>query len=290
MPARVFTKIAILVCLFLISSGAYGQDTNNVPSVYQSLIARLCQDGFDPDFLFTLFSDGRADVIPDRMMISLGSKENPNWYTPFLQPDSIHLAKSFLIQNLKFLRKVERQFKVDKEVIVAILLVESKFGENAGRHRVIPTLASMAIIDREDNLVSNYLILKELDPELSFDCIENSAKRRAAWAYHELKCFLTIIRDEKIDPLDIKGSYAGAVGMAQFIPSSYLSFALSKKSFENWMSSKDEAILSIANYLKLSGWRKNLSGARKRKILWFYNHSDPYIDTVLQIADRIKQK
>ncbi len=283
-------KIAVLVCLFLISSVVHGNDLNNIPSVYQPLIDRLCQDGFALDLLLTLFSDDRAEVIPDRMAISLGSKEDPNWYAPFLKSDSVHLAKSFLSQNRKFLRKVEKQFKVDKEVIVAILLVESRFGENAGRHRVIPTLASMAIIDREDNLVSNYLILKEIDPELSFDCIEDRAKRRAAWAYHELKCFLRIIRDEKIDPLDIKGSYAGAVGMAQFIPSSYLAFALSQKSFENWISSKEEGILSIANYLKLNGWKKNLSTERKRKILWYYNHSEPYIDTVLQVADRIKQK
>jgi membrane-bound lytic murein transglycosylase B len=105
-----------------------------------------------------------------------------------------------------------------------------------------------------------------------------------------LKCFLTIIRDEKLDPLEVKGSYAGALGMPQFIPSSYLAFATSQKGFENWLSSKEEAILSIANYLNIHGWKKRTSMEKKKKVLWYYNHSEPYIETILQVANRIKQK
>ena len=107
-------------------------------------------------------------------------------------------------------------------MIVAILLVESRFGENIGKHRVVPTLASMAIMDAQDNLQNNFLVLREKDPELAFESVENRAKRRASWAYNELKCFLTILRDETIDPLEVKGSHAGALGMPQFIPSSDL--------------------------------------------------------------------
>ncbi len=77
------------------------------------------------------------------------------------------------------------------------------------------------------------VLLKEIDPELSFEWVENRAKHRANWAYQELKCFLTILRDERLDPLEIKGSYAGALGMPQFIPSSYLTFAFSPKGFEH---------------------------------------------------------
>ncbi len=100
--------------------------------------------GLMPDFLSKLFTDDRAEVIPDRMMISLGTREKEEWYTPFLSPESILLAQNFLHQNLKQVKQVEKQFNVDREVIVAILLVESRFGENTGKHRVLPTLASMA--------------------------------------------------------------------------------------------------------------------------------------------------
>jgi len=285
-----FMKILILILLLLFSPSVSADPVPDIPPVYQPLFERLSRDGFDCEFLSKLFTDDRAEVIPDRMVISLGSKETEELYTQFLSQESILLSKRFLLENDKFLKGVERHFKVEKEVIVAILLVESRFGENTGKHRVIPTLASMAVMDTPDNLQSNFLILKEIEPELTYEWVENRAKRRANWAYHELKCFLMITRDNRVDPLEVKGSYAGAVGMPQFIPSSYVAFAQSQKGFENWLSSKGEAILSIANYLNLHGWKKRISMERKRKALWYYNHSKPYIDTILKVAQKIRQK
>jgi membrane-bound lytic murein transglycosylase B len=118
--------------------------------------------------------------------------------------------------------------------------------------------------------------------------MESLAKRKANWAYRELKCFLNIIRYEKIDPLEVYGSYAGAMGMAQFIPSSYLSYALHQESFENWLLSKEAAIFSVGNYLKSHGWRKGLPTEKKKQILWYYNRSKPYGETILQLAQKIK--
>ncbi len=283
-------KILVLVVFFLVPSLVLGSELNPIPPAYQLLVDRLSRDGFDFEFLSKLFTDDRAGIIPERMTISLGSTEKGEWYTTFLTPESILQARNFLGQNLKFLKRVEKQSRVDKEVVVAILLVESRFGENTGRHRVIPTLASMAVMETPDNLQTNYLILREIDPEVSYEWVAGKARRRANWAYHELKCFLTIVRDEKFDPLEVRGSYAGAVGMCQFIPSSYLAFAKSQKGLESWLSSKEEAILSIANYLNIHGWKKRMSVNRKKKILWYYNHSEPYIDTVINVAQRLKGK
>ena len=162
---------------------------------------------------------------------------------------------------------MERQFNVDKEVIAAILLVESRFGENPGKHRVLPTLASMAMMDAPDNLQSNYRSLKEVDPELSYEWVEKKAKRRANWAYQELKCFLRIPRDETLDPLEVKGSYAGALGLPQFIPSSYLTFALRPKGFENWLLEPGRGDPEHCKLLKPQWMEKeDLSTAKKRKL------------------------
>ena len=283
-------RILILAVLFLFPSVMCGNSAAEISANYHPLIERLSKDGFDPELLGRLFKDKRADIIPERMVVSLVSRENKELYAPFLTPESILFAKHFLRQNLKQLKEVERRFHVDKEVIVAILLVESRFGENTGKHRVIPTLASMAIMDSPENLQNNHSLLKETDPELSYEWVEEKAKRRANWAYQELKCFLRIIRDETLDPLEVRGSYAGALGLPQFIPSSYLAFALRQKGFENWLLSQEEAILSIANYLKLNGWKKKIPTEKKRKVLWSYNRSEPYIETILQVADRIKPK
>jgi membrane-bound lytic murein transglycosylase B len=78
--------------------------------------------------------------------------------------------------------------------------------------------------------------------------------------------------------------------MPQFIPSSYVAFAISEKNLGSWLLSKEEAILSIGNYLKSHGWKKDFSIQKKRKILWYYNHSEPYVETILRLAQKIKQK
>ncbi len=251
---------------------------------------RLLQDGFDAEYLSGLLQDPRAGIIPSAMAISIKSRETPELYAQFLTPESILLAKKFLRKNLTLLRKMEKRFHVDKEVVVAILLVESRFGENIGKHRVIPTLASIALMDSPENLRINYLALREIDSEFSYEWMENYAKRRANWAYQELKCFLRIIPDEKIDPLEIWGSSAGALGMAQFIPSSFIAYSLNKKGLVGWLLNKEEAIMSIGNYLKSHGWKMDLPLEKKWKLIWYYNRSEPYMDTIIQVAQKIKQK
>jgi membrane-bound lytic murein transglycosylase B len=284
------TICLILIIPICLSTIVHGNDSCEIPTHYQPLIERLSKDGFDFEFLSKLLTDPRAELIPSIMTLSLDSKENTEYYTQFLRPGSILLSKKFLRQNLGILNQVEKRFHVEKEVTVAILLVESRFGENIGKSRVISTLASMALIDSPENLQKNYLTLRKIDPELSYEWMEDLAKKKARWAYNELKCFLKIICHEEIDPLEVYGSYAGALGMPQFLPSSYLTYAVSKKSFERWLLGKEEAIFSIGNYLKSHGWKKNLPIEKKKQILWCYNHSEPYIETILQVAQKIKNR
>ena len=276
--------------LALCASVVHGQSLTEIPSYYQPLFQRLTGEGFDPEFLSKLFSDPRAEWVPGVMTLSLDLSEVPERYARFLSPESILLAKKFLSENMKTVKKMESRFQVDKEVIVAILLVESRFGQNIGRYRVVPTLASRALMDSTENLRKNFSTLRDIDPELSYEWMEGVSRRKATWAYHELRCFLTIIRYEEVDPLEVYGSPAGALGMAQFIPSSYLTYALNQNSFETWLLSKEEAIFSIGNYLKSHGWKKNLPLEKKKRVLWSYNRSEPYVGTVLQVAQKLKQK
>jgi membrane-bound lytic murein transglycosylase B len=259
-------------------------------SPFQSLIRRLTQDGFEFQYLSDLLTDARAELNPSLVILSFEKKEMKELYAQFLSPDSVLISQKFLRENLRLLKKAEDRFGIEREVIVAILCVESRFGENIGKFRVILTLATIALTDSPDHLQKNYLVLREKDPELSYERIEDLAKRKADRAYHELKCFLNIVRDEKIDPLEVYGSYAGALGMAQFVPSSYLAYALNSKSLEHWLLSKEAAVLSIGNYLKHHGWKKNLAIEKKRKVLWCYNHSEPYVETILRLAQKIKRR
>jgi membrane-bound lytic murein transglycosylase B len=276
--------------MVLFCSETFGNNFQEIPSFYYSLINRLSEDGFDFEFLSKLFADSRAESIPAVMTIPLFTNETPEKYNQFLSPEAILLSRKFLRQNFQILSKMETRFQVEKEVAVSILLVESRFGENIGKYRVIPTLASLALMDSQENILSNYLSLWNIDPELSYEEMEGLAKRKANWAYHELKCFLRIIRHQKTDPLEVYGSSAGALGLAQFVPSSYLAYAQNRKGFENWLLSKEEAILSIGNYLRSHGWKKNLPVQKKKQILWYYNRSEPYVETILQLSQKIKEK
>jgi membrane-bound lytic murein transglycosylase B len=240
--------------------------------------------------LSRLLMDSRSEPIPSAMSIPVTTREIPEIYEQFLTPEAILLAKKFLQENSTILDEMEKKFSVDREVVTAILLVESRFGENIGKFRVLPTLASMAVMDSPENIEANYSVLRVADPEMTYDRVQGVAKKRASWAYQELKNFLLIVLRENFDPLEIRGSYAGAVGMAQFVPSSYLGYAESKNGFERWLTSKEDAVFSIGNYLKSHGWNKNLPLEKKKRVLWYYNHSKPYIETVLLVAQKIKNQ
>lgn len=272
-----------------VTSPGLANDLRDLPPHYQALVDRLIKDGLDKEFLFPLFLDSRAEPIPNRLTISLMTREIPEIYAKFLTFESILLAKSFLRQHRTILNEMERRFDVEKEVAVAILLVESRFGENIGKHRVIPTLASIAVLNSTENLLKNYSTIWEANPEISYDWIENIANRRANWAYKELKHFLEIVRSEAMDPLDIYGSIAGALGMPQFIPSSYKAYAMNRSSFKDWLYDAEGAIFSIGNYLRSHGWKMGLSIAQQKKLLWHYNRSEPYGETIVEVARRLKK-
>jgi membrane-bound lytic murein transglycosylase B len=282
------------LCLILfvwisLSPRGFANDLHNISPAYQPLLVRLIHDGLDQEFLVSLFLDARAEPIPNRLTIPLMTREIPEIYTKFLSFESIFLAKSFLREHRRILNEMERKFDVEKEIAVAILLVESRFGENIGKHRVIPTLASQAIMDSAENLAKNYSAIWEMNPEVPYSWIEYLAGRRANWAYKELKHFLEIIRPEEIDPLEVYGSVAGALGMPQFIPSSYIAYAVKKNSFKEWLLDSESAIFSIGNFLKSHGWKRGLSTGQQKKLLWHYNRSEPYGETILEIAKRLRK-
>lgn len=143
--------------------------------------------------------------------------------------DRIKKGEIFLSKYNNILLKAERQFMIPKEIVVAILGIESFYGERSGNIPVIESLAT-----------------------LSFDY-----PPRKKFFRHELEQFLLLMKEESLDPSKIMGSYAGAMSPAQFISSSYRNYAID---FAN-IGSKDlnnmhNAIGSIANYLHKHGWVK----------------------------------
>ncbi len=154
----------------------------------------------------------------------------PRYRAKFLTPVRIAAGIRYWDLHEEYLRRAEAEFGVPAEVILGILGVETVFGQNTGSFRVVDSLATIA-----------------------FD-----GPRRQEYFRDELKELLLLARDRNIDPLDIKGSYAGAMGLPQFLPSSYRRYAVD---FDNdgdidLIASPADAIGSVASYLKAYGWNQ----------------------------------
>ena len=149
----------------------------------------------------------------------------------FIEDKRIRNGKKFIKQNIDTLNRAEEEFGVPKEIIVSILGVETRYGKIMGGYRVIDSLTT-----------------------LGFDY-----PRRSVFFKDELIKFFLLARENNLDIYSIKGSYAGAMGYGQFISSSYRAYAVDFDGDDNvdLFNSVDDAIGSIANYLKVHGWKKN---------------------------------
>lgn len=149
----------------------------------------------------------------------------------FIETKRIQNGNKFWQNNKTALARAEREFGVPAQVIVSIIGVETRYGKVTGSYRVLDALATIA-----------------------FD-----HKRRGKFFQNELKEFLLLSKEEKIDYTKPKGSYAGAMGYGQFIPSSFRAYAIDYNGDgkrDIWRSTTD-AIGSVANYLAKHGWRES---------------------------------
>ncbi|MEW6325295.1 MAG: lytic murein transglycosylase [Nitrospirota bacterium] len=199
---------------------------------YLALLNELeTQHGFNADALAQLFS--RAKFLPDvPQKFAKPAEALPyDQYRPiFITPDNVEQGKAFLARHRELLTSIEQHFGVDGAVIAAILSVETKFGK------------------RTDG---GYLVFDALNT--TFAGVPN----REAFARKELIEFLLLCRDEGLDPLAVKGSYAGAMGTPQFIASSYRRFTVDYDGDgkRDLWGSYGDIFASVANYLKMNGWR-----------------------------------
>lgn len=148
----------------------------------------------------------------------------------FLTTDRIDGGLSFWRNNEKVLNQVSKQYGVPPEIIVAIIGVETRYGKNTGNYKVLDALATLTF----------------------------GYPKRAAFFRQELEALLLLDREETINFNDKLGSYAGAMGIPQFMPSSYRVHAIDQDGNgqrDLWQSTTD-VIGSVANYFKNYGWHK----------------------------------
>ena len=245
------------------------------PVAYVNLKYDLVRRGLDKNYVFKTFDDPRDQFLPDVVRkIAFLRKESKDIYAKFLTPAVAAQGRAYMSEHRAVLTRAEAQYGVAPAVIVGILTVESGLGSNTGKYPVFNVFASLAVMDSPE-------IIRELGLEAAG---RDRLKKKAAWGRKELQVFLEYCAARHLDPFSYCGSWAGAMGFCQFLPSSLKNCGVSASGKGTVdLFTHDDAIFSIACYLKKSGFnRQNRSSWRKAVLS--YNHSDAYADTVLTLA------
>ncbi|NLF25667.1 MAG: lytic murein transglycosylase [Deltaproteobacteria bacterium] len=257
------------------------------------LAEKLMQDGIQPHKVRSIFKDPRMPAY-EHVMFSIEPRESAVQYRLFTHPAQVTLGRRCLSEHTAAFAQAEKNYSVDRHVLAAILLIETHCGKSTGKSTILYRLARLATINAPENLAYNLRAhnLHRGDNSAQRarrDRIIKRARRLEEMFYPEIAALLEIAERNHVDPFQIKGSTAGAFGIPQFLPSSYIKFGVDadgdgKVSLFNFT----DAIASCANFLKSYGWQNEASLSEKRQVIWQYNHSDAYIDTTLKVAELLK--
>jgi len=279
------TGSIILVLFFFM---VFPRIVNAAEPDYSSLKKKLVNDGFDKTWVQKLYGQSGVAFETKGLSLFFAHREAALDYSQFLSGSSIKKAKQYLNKHGQYLDIIEEKYDVEKEIIVAVMLVETRLGKNTGSSSVLNTLSTMAVLSDSEVRDLMWKKIPGLRKENREQYIKWS-KKKSKWAYSELKAFLKYTNDSDINPVLVKGSYAGAFGIPQFMPSNIPKFAKdgNKDGRINLFIHAD-AMASIANYLKHYGWKPGLDRKGKYKVLLHYNYSKYYANTLIDIAGKLK--
>ena len=219
---------AVLLAVF--AAGAAAAESFGERPEVKSFIDELVErHGFDATKLERVFARAQRLDAPLQLIVPA---ERPSWQdyrAQFVNENRIARGAAFWKVNRRALARAERKYGVPAAVIVAILGVETNYGRNMGRYRVVDALATLA-----------------------FDYAP-----RASFFRGELEQYLLLARESRLDVFALQGSYAGAIGIPQFMPGSVRRYAVD---FDgdgkiDLRRSSADAIGSVANFLREHGWK-----------------------------------
>jgi membrane-bound lytic murein transglycosylase B len=200
-----------------------------LPGIPQFIDGMVTKHAFKRDELERVFSHSvRRQSIIDAISAPATLKPWQEYRATFVNEQRINSGLQFWELHADALLRAERQFAVPQEIIVALIGVETAYGRNPGKYYTLDALTTLA-----------------------FDY-----PRRADFFRGELEQYLLLAREQELDLFKVQGSYAGALGIPQFMPSSYRKYAVdfSGNGKIDLLHDTVDAIGSVANYLKQYGW------------------------------------
>ena len=223
-------KMVLLISALLFANLSQADSKPDLPDLPNFITEMQTKHGFNGKELAALFEQVE---VKDSILqaISRPAEKSKPWYeyrAIFITDSRIEGGIKFWQEHAEALARAEKEYGVPAEIIIAILGVETRYGGNVGGYRVIDALSTLAF---------------QYPP-------------RSPFFRSELENFLVLTRDEDISALAPIGSYAGAMGLGQFMPSSYREYAVDfdGDGHRDIWTNPIDAIGSIANYLKRHGW------------------------------------
>ena len=221
--------LIICTCLGLLSCVATIKNQETVEGFVNQMASK---HQFDETALWALFA--KAELKEDIIIKISKPSEGLPWYKYrkiFLKVPRIKEGVQFWDENSETLTAVEKETGVPAAIIVAIIGVETQYGKHTGNYRVIDALSTLAF----------------------------AYPPRSKFFRSELEKFLLLCREEHLDPLTPTGSYAGAMGIPQFMPSSYMEYSIdyNKDNYRDIWHNSADVIGSVANYFAKHGWKSD---------------------------------
>lgn len=262
---------------------------------YKNLINYLEESSLPRDRIQSLFLDPRVEYYPEIIYNKFApTKMDKNSSALLGTKTKKYEIQEFMKQYEKYLYIAKNKYNVEKEAIVAVLIVETKLGSDIGKYSVFNVLSSIALSAEKPsfNILENHINQKY--HYLSFDkrqelmnIFKERAINKANWARAEMASLIKLHLESNIDILELPGSYAGAFGYPQFMPTSISKYGVDADN-DGKIDLYDfpDTILSIGNYLMNKGW--NINPTNKRRALLRYNYSHSYVANVLETASSIK--
>lgn len=238
MELIVIKKLIVILCGVCLSSPVMAK----TQAEFQDYLANLKQEAIAKGYEAKLIDDAFATATYKEKVVSADKnqpevKETLETYLPKRVPQwKIDRARKLYAENKEVLEKVAKEFGVQARFIVALWGLESNFGTIQGGHNVISSLVTLAFDGRREALY-----------------------KRQLWAA------LDILKSGHITLDKFKGSWAGAMGQTQFMPTSFNAYAVdcNNDGRKDIWTTKEDAFASIANYLKQEGWNDSLTWGRQ---------------------------
>jgi peptidoglycan lytic transglycosylase B len=225
--------IIALLALYPAVAPVHAVTLPGIPEFIDEMVAKHKFKRAELEKVFDVAQD--VPSVIDAISRPSTSKPWPEYRANFVNPQRIKLGLEFWHKYRKTLRRAELKYGVPQDIIVAVIGVETIYGQDAGNFRTLDALTTLAF----------------------------GYPQRAAFFRSELENFLLLAREQQFDLLSVKGSYAGALGIPQFMPSSYRVYAVDFNGNRsiNLLHEDRDAIGSVANFLKVFGWIGDAPGA-----------------------------